>query len=180
MSLLCQSLLHPLEQFCCLFTFQKGMRSQRRGLFHGQIAGRLRLLFHFAAFEKLAMQYWSSSGFTSNETFGLPPPLAGHQVRTEGKPLQGYATPTDVTHPMKCATLGPLCSAWRWRQRSTLAFGAKTSFLLSTLVSRVFCVQLMDAMGKFLCSCRQFETDVRRGIRRTGTVPYLGCVASMS
>ncbi len=108
------------------------------------------LFCEFAAFEKGAKQFWSRLWLRPNGTFGLtppqwmpPPPPAINQVRTKVN-----FPSTDIPLPLTCHPLlmcqtphwrtpsdmtaspadmpPPPCSAWRWRQPSTLAFGAKS------------------------------------------------------
>ena len=70
---------------------------------------RLTNHYYFAAFEKGTKSYWSSSGFTCNETFALPPPPrchppAGHQLnKDQSQPLRDMPPLTNVPHPpIKC------------------------------------------------------------------------------
>ena len=81
----------------------------------------------------------------------MPPPASHQQSKDQSQTPLGYATPTDVppphwhATPQWCATLPLTChpplmchphwhanptdvprTAWRWRQRSTLAFVAKS------------------------------------------------------
>ena len=109
--------VHPV--FVCLFVFV--------------------FFFHFAAFEKGA-KFCSSSGFASNETFGLATPLlAINQVRTKVKlplichptgmyhPLLMCCPPTEHATPLHCPPphTHRCANAW-WCQGSevsTLAFG---------------------------------------------------------
>ncbi len=77
----------------------------------------------------------------------VSPPLAINQARTKVKlpqgydTSQGYATPTNVVPPP-----APSHSAWRWRQRSTLAFGAKS------LVFNLLAQSLVFSLGLFVSS----------------------------
>ena len=97
--------------------------AQRRG-WHG-LSGQISS--YFAAFEKVRSSFWA--WFRLDETFALPPPMVAtpnHQPsKDQSKPpwkLQPppwNVPPTDMPPP-------PNRSVWRWRQRSTLTFGAKS------------------------------------------------------